>query len=1050
MQKLNWLLKGAGMALLLGVLLLPCKVKAADYTIENERVIDSINDRIEYTLNQHEYDSWEEAAEDLGRIVRDFGAKRAHQLENIKIPIVINAKERIPEIDEAYAKKFKKKVGDTIFQEGTGNPDLGHTLQVEASPLYGLEVKYEDGKYTGVYTGGLDYQTPLEVYKNFQEGTTEVLNSLNLDGKSDYEKCLLIEEWVGKHITYKENYGNTERYCPAVFAYFSKTGVCAHYADLFYYMANKAGLLALEDSGTLGYSGHAWNLVKIDGMYYYTDPTNFQNFTFVNGTAKAEFLYGSDDFSFHRSYKSSNEYKDRYPIASEMYSKDHSSCNGKHEFTIRGVQGGCYPGTVYKCKNCFYEYCVYTGEEDHEYVDGDEIITQKADCTHEEITTYRCHYCRNADYTKVTGLALGHDYQKEEVEPTCTKDGYIKYTCSRCNDTYTEPGKEKLGHDYDETVLKETTCLVNGKVQYTCSRCNDTYTNIIQKYGHDYKETSVIPATCKTGTIHILTCTRCGGTSRRIDDDKKSEHDWITTKEQKTTCTEDGFVTRKCKVCGTTKTETTKATGHAPEVLNAVEATCTEDGYTGDTYCKTCGALISKGKTIDKLGHSYDEGKVIKEATKEEEGLKEYTCKRCGEKKEETIPKYEHLHDSYEEIVIKKATCKEPGIMRYQCTECDYYYDTVILELGHGELEYRNQKEATCTEDGYTGDGYCKDCGELFLEGDVIEKLGHSYDNGKVIKAATYTQKGLMEYTCERCNEKKQEEIPMLKFDLKLSVQIKSNVQALFQWDTKESLSYQGTQIQQLNGTDYETVEENSLTVFAPDEKKQKISYRARGHYQYKTESGFYEDIYTDWVEFSLFNDPEPVKPTPVKPTPVKPTPKPVIKVKKIIVSGTSNVLAAGKKLQLKATVSPANAKNKAVTWKSSNNKYVTVNNKGVVTTKKAGIGKKVVITAISKDGSKKYGTYKIKTVKGVVTKVKVTGSKAIKNGKSAKLKVAVSGTKGSYKAVRWVSSNTKYATVNAKGVVTAKKAGKGKTIKITAIAKDGSKKQMAIKIKIK
>lgn len=1044
MQKLNWLLKGAGMALLLGVLLLPCKVKAADYTIENERVIDSINDRIEYTLNQHEYDSWEEAAEDLGRIVRNFGAKRAHQLENIKIPIVINAKERIPEIDEAYAKKFKKKVGDTIFQEETGNPDLGHTLQVEASPLYGLEVKYEDGKYTGVYTGGLDYQTPLEVYKNFQEGTTEVLNSLNLDGKSDYEKCLLIEEWVGKHITYKENYGNTERYCPAVFAYFSKTGVCAHYADLFYYMANKAGLLALEDSGTLGYSGHAWNLVKIDGMYYYTDPTNFQNFTFVNGTAKAEFLYGSDDFSFHRSYKSSNEYKDRYPIASEMYSKDHSSCNGKHEFTIRGVQGGCYPGTVYKCKNCFYEYCVYTGEENHEYVDGDEIITQKADCTHEEITTYRCHYCRNADYTKVTGLALGHDYQKEEVEPTCTKDGYIKYTCSRCNDTYTEPGKEKLGHDYKETVLKETTCLVNGKVQYTCSRCNDTYTNIIQKYGHDYKETSVIPATCKTGTIHILTCTRCGGTSRRIDDDKKSEHDWITTKEQKTTCTEDGFVTRKCKVCGTTKTETTKATGHAPEVLNAVEATCTEDGYTGDTYCKTCGALISKGKTIDKLGHFYDEGKVIKEATKEEEGLKEYTCKRCGEKKEETIPKYEHLHDSYEEIVIKKATCKEPGIMRYQCTECDYYYDTVIPELGHGELEYRNQKEATCTEDGYTGDGYCKNCGELFLEGDVIEKLGHSYDNGKVIKAATYTQKGLMEYTCERCNEKKQEEIPMLKFDLKLSVQIKSNIQALFQWDTKDSLSYQGTQIQQLNGTDYETIEENGWTVFAPDDQKQKTFYRARGHYQYKTESGSYEDVYTEWVEFSLFNDPEPDKPTPVKPT------KPVVKVKKVTISGTSHVLSAGKKIQLKATVTPANAKSKAVTWKSSNTKYATVNAKGVVATKKAGIGKKVVITAISKDGSKKYGTYKIKTVKGVVTKVKVTGSKTIKNGRSAKLKVAVSGTKESYKAVRWVSSNTKYATVNAKGVVTAKKAGKGKTVKITAVAKDGSKKQMAMKVKIK
>ena len=104
-----------------------------------------------------------------------------------------------------------------------------------------------------------------------------------------------------------------------------------------------------------------------------------------------------------------------------MYSKEHSSCNGKHEFTISGVQGGCYPGTVYKCKNCFYEYCVYTGEEDHEYNNGK--ITQEADCTHDEITTYQCKNCKNADYTVVTGPALGHDYQKEEVEPKmCIRD----------------------------------------------------------------------------------------------------------------------------------------------------------------------------------------------------------------------------------------------------------------------------------------------------------------------------------------------------------------------------------------------------------------------------------------------------------------------------------------------------------------------------------------------------------------------------------------------------------------------------------------------------
>lgn len=314
MKKLNWLLKGAGVALLLGVLLLPCKVKAADYAIENEETLTTHEDGIRYTLSKKTYDSWEEAADDIGEIAREFGVKRDHKKEWLVIPVEIESEKRIPEIDESYSQEFKNRIENSTFQEETGNPDAGHMLQSDVGWTNGFKYQYEDGKYIGMSTIIFTYQTPLEVYKNFQKETTDVINSLNLEGKSDYEKCLLVEEWVGKHIAYKESYSNPEHYCNAVFVFYSKAGVCMHYADLFYYMANKAGLLALEDSGTLGYSGHAWNLVKIDGTYYYTDPTNFQNFTFVNGTAKAEFLYGSDDFSFHRSYKSSNEYKDKYPI----------------------------------------------------------------------------------------------------------------------------------------------------------------------------------------------------------------------------------------------------------------------------------------------------------------------------------------------------------------------------------------------------------------------------------------------------------------------------------------------------------------------------------------------------------------------------------------------------------------------------------------------------------------------------------------------------------------------------------------------------------------
>ena len=88
--------------------------------------------------------------------------------------------------------------------------------------------------------------------------------------------------------------------------------------------------------------------------------------------------------------------------------------------------------------------------------------------------------------------------------------------------------------------------------------------------------------------------------------------------------------------------------------------------------------------------------------------------------------------------------------------------------------------------------------------------------------------------------------------------------------------------------------------------------------------------------------------------------------------------------------------------------------------------------------------------MKGIVKKVKITGSKSVKAGKKLKLKAKVTATKKANTKLLWISSNTKYATVNAKGIVTTKKNAKGKTVKITAMAIDGSGKKQSVKIKIK
>ena len=177
---------------------------------------------------------------------------------------------------------------------------------------------------------------------------------------------------------------------------------------------------------------------------------------------------------------------------------------------------------------------------------------------------------------------------------------------------------------------------------------------------------------------------------------------------------------------------------------------------------------------------------------------------------------------------------------------------------------------------------------------------------------------------------------------------------------------------------------------------------------------------------------------------------KKIVKVTKVTLSAASKSIAIGKKVTVKPTIKPSNATDKSVTWKTSNKKWATVKN-GVVTMKKAGAGKTVTITATAKDGSKKKATIKIKIMKNAVTKVSFkVKTKSVKNGKKVTLKPTIkTNGKKVNKTLAWKSSNTKWATVNAKGVVTTKKAGKGKTVTITATSTDGTNKKASVKVKI-
>ena len=171
-----------------------------------------------------------------------------------------------------------------------------------------------------------------------------------------------------------------------------------------------------------------------------------------------------------------------------------------------------------------------------------------------------------------------------------------------------------------------------------------------------------------------------------------------------------------------------------------------------------------------------------------------------------------------------------------------------------------------------------------------------------------------------------------------------------------------------------------------------------------------------------------------------------VIPVQSVTVTGKQE-LVEGASTTLTATVAPADATDKTVTWKSSDESVATVDKDGVVTAKKAGT---VTITATAGGVS---GTLHItvtaKPVETVpVTSVEVTveAGTTVSVGKTLQATATVKPGNATNKKVTWKSSDESIATVDANGVITAKKAGK---VVITATSTDGTDKSGSVEITV-
>ena len=196
-----------------------------------------------------------------------------------------------------------------------------------------------------------------------------------------------------------------------------------------------------------------------------------------------------------------------------------------------------------------------------------------------------------------------------------------------------------------------------------------------------------------------------------------------------------------------------KPCAHESKVLrDAKEATCTEPGYTGDTYCKDCNDKIADGEVIPALGHAWDDGVITTAPTCENAGVKTLTCTRCKETKTETVSATGH---TLVQIPEKPATCTEPGHKAgTKCSVCGAVHSGLeeIPAKGH-TVVIDPAVEPTCTEPGKTEGKHCSVCGEVIVAQEIIPAKGHT----EVVDPAvdpTCTEPGKTEGKhCSVCNE---------------------------------------------------------------------------------------------------------------------------------------------------------------------------------------------------------------------------------------------------------------------------------------------------------
>ena len=226
------------------------------------------------------------------------------------------------------------------------------------------------------------------------------------------------------------------------------------------------------------------------------------------------------------------------------------------------------------------------------------------------------------EYTEIatpTQTACSMEETEAQVDPI-HKDGQLvdgKTAVMTCTECGYQTGGEVIDagehvYELDEEASTAATCVAAGENVYVCTVCGASYTEPTEIDPNNHANVVTDPAVDATCTTPGLTegshCEACSTVITAQEEVPALGHDYQISDSTDATCVTPGSVTYTCTRCDDSYTEdgVLDPNNHEGDVAldpeTVKEATRGEDGYTGDTVCSACGAVVEKGEVIPALG----------------------------------------------------------------------------------------------------------------------------------------------------------------------------------------------------------------------------------------------------------------------------------------------------------------------------------------------------------------------------------------------------------------------------------------------------------------